>query len=135
MLCNRVRVLRDHKEQQLDDLSQFERSRASLSDKAHALAERYEDSSEKQQQLIQRQCFVLEGFSDKISMFFGHCNNRQMFYVKIPCAFRVEMVLTKLQAKLPVLSDAEKNMHKDLKTIAEKIDNFNSSIKEVRIVS
>ena len=45
--------------------------------------------------------------------------------------YRLEMVLKKLQAKLPVLSDAEKNMQKELKAIQEKLDGFKTSISQV----
>ena len=50
----RVRVLRDHKEKQLDDLRQLESSRGALTNAAEALAERHDDSNERQQQLIHR---------------------------------------------------------------------------------
>ena len=46
-------------------------------------------------------------------------------------SFRVEAVMVQLQAKLPVLSDAEKNMHKSLKSIDAKLQDFHASVKEV----
>ena len=39
--------------------------------------------------------------------------------------------MVQLQAKLPVLSDAEKNMHKSLKSIDAKLQDFHASVKEV----
>ena len=42
--------------------------------------------------------------------------------------YRVETVLKKLQAKLPVLSEAEKNMQKELSGIREKLKGFASEI-------
>ena len=48
-------------------------------------------------------------------------------------SFRVEAVMVQLQAKLPVLSDAEKNMHKSLKSIDAKLQDFHASVKEVKL--
>ncbi len=54
MLEKRSRLLEIHRQQQLDELNLILKSRADLSDTAHALAEKYEDAKETQERFVQR---------------------------------------------------------------------------------
>ncbi|XP_064620195.1 nucleoporin 88-like [Lineus longissimus] len=46
---------------------------------------------------------------------------------------RVENVLRKVQSRLPVLSDEEKDMHKELKSIEERMKRSKNSLEQIRV--
>ncbi|CAH1800974.1 unnamed protein product [Owenia fusiformis] len=46
---------------------------------------------------------------------------------------RVDNILRKVQLKLPVLSDAERTMQRDLKTMDTKLKHFKNSIEQIKI--
>ena len=54
VIFNRVRVLVDHKEQQQTDLDECTDIRNKLTDKAGELAEKYEDTAERQRKITER---------------------------------------------------------------------------------
>ncbi len=54
------------------------------------------------------------------------------FYTCIFNAYsRIETVLKKLQARIPVVSEAEKDMHKELKKMEEKLKHYKNTIQQV----
>ncbi len=46
--------------------------------------------------------------------------------------FRIETVLKKLQSRIPVVSEAEKDMHKELKKMDEKLKHYKNTIQQVK---
>lgn len=51
------------------------------------------------------------------------------------CVYRVKQVLGSLRSQLPVLSDSEKDMRKELHTIHDQLRHLDNGIKQVRSVS
>lgn len=47
---------------------------------------------------------------------------------------RIEAVLKKLQTKIPVISEAEKDMHKELKKMEESLKHYKNAIQQVRLI-
>nr|XP_020666396.1 nuclear pore complex protein Nup88 [Pogona vitticeps] len=95
----RVKLLREQKKKQLEDLGYCREERKSLRELAERLADKYEEAKEKQDDIVNRMKRVLRSF----------------------------------HAQLPVLSDSEKDMKKELQTIQEQLRHLGSAIKQVKM--
>ena len=47
--------------------------------------------------------------------------------------FRIEKLLKGLQSRIPVVSDAEKDMHKELKKMEENLKHYKNAIQQVYV--
>ncbi|XP_023579183.1 nuclear pore complex protein Nup88 [Octodon degus] len=93
----RVKLLRDQKKKQLDDLSYCREERKSLREMAERLADKYEEAKEKQEDIMNRMKKVLHSF----------------------------------HSQLPVLSDSERDMKKELQLIPDQLRHLGNAIKQV----
>ncbi len=46
---------------------------------------------------------------------------------------RIETLLKKLQSRIPVVSEAEQEMHRELKNMADSLQHYTNSIQQVRL--
>ncbi|KAJ8783795.1 hypothetical protein J1605_008838 [Eschrichtius robustus] len=93
----RVKLLRDQKKKQLEDLSYCREERKSLREMAERLADKYEEAKEKQEDIMTRMKKVLHSF----------------------------------HSQLPVLSDSERDMKKELQLIPDQLRHLGNAIKQV----
>ncbi|CAI5795002.1 Nucleoporin 88 [Podarcis lilfordi] len=95
----RVKLLREQKKKQLEDLAYCREERRSLREMAERLADKYEEAKEKQEDIVNRMKKVLRNF----------------------------------HSQLPVLSDSEKDMKKELQTIEEQLRHLGNAIRQVKM--
>ncbi|XP_028564342.2 nuclear pore complex protein Nup88 isoform X3 [Podarcis muralis] len=95
----RVKLLREQKKKQLEDLAYCREERKSLREMAERLADKYEEAKEKQEDIVNRMKKVLRNF----------------------------------HSQLPVLSDSEKDMKKELQTIEEQLRHLGNAIRQVKM--
>ncbi|XP_032071436.1 nuclear pore complex protein Nup88 [Thamnophis elegans] len=95
----RVKLLREQKKKQLEDLLCCGEERKNLREMAERLADKYEEAKEKQEDIVNRMKKVLRNF----------------------------------HSQLPVLSDSEKDMKKELQTIQEQLRHLGNAIKQVKM--
>uniref|UniRef100_A0AC11DEL8 Nucleoporin 88 n=1 Tax=Ovis aries TaxID=9940 RepID=A0AC11DEL8_SHEEP len=93
----RVKLLRDQKKKQLEDLNYCREERKSLREMAERLADKYEEAKEKQEDIMNRMKKVLHSF----------------------------------HSQLPVLSDSERDMKKELQLIPDQLRHLGNAIKQV----
>uniref|UniRef100_A0AC11ED08 Nucleoporin 88 n=1 Tax=Ovis aries TaxID=9940 RepID=A0AC11ED08_SHEEP len=92
-----VKLLRDQKKKQLEDLNYCREERKSLREMAERLADKYEEAKEKQEDIMNRMKKVLHSF----------------------------------HSQLPVLSDSERDMKKELQLIPDQLRHLGNAIKQV----
>ncbi|XP_071946592.1 nucleoporin 88-like [Antedon mediterranea] len=95
----RVKILKEQKQQQLNDLKECDNLKETLGAKAEELADKYENTKDKQYKIISR----------------------------------VGTLLRLLQNCVPVLSDAEQSMSKELATMDEKLKHLSNSVEHVKL--
>ncbi|XP_061461165.1 nuclear pore complex protein Nup88 isoform X2 [Rhineura floridana] len=95
----RVKLLREQKKKQLEDLGYCREERKSLREMAERLADKYEEAKEKQEDIVNR----------------------------------MKKVLRSCHSQLPVLSDSEKDMKKELQTVQERLRHLGNAIRQVKM--
>ncbi|XP_037533576.1 nucleoporin 88 isoform X1 [Nematolebias whitei] len=95
----RVKLLRDQKNKQLEELALCREEKKSLREAAERLADKYEDAKYRQETITNR----------------------------------VKKVLCSLQSQLPVLSNSEKDMKKELQTMSDQLKHLDNCIRQVNM--
>ncbi|CAL1537354.1 unnamed protein product [Lymnaea stagnalis] len=95
---NRIKILHDLKEHQLQDIKHLSESRVTLQEHARSIAEKLETCKENHENLTQR----------------------------------VEAILKKVGNRVPKLSDAERQLRKELNKIEDNIEIYQQNIEQVR---
>ncbi|XP_013871343.1 nucleoporin 88 [Austrofundulus limnaeus] len=93
----RVKLLREQKNKQLEELALCREEKKSLREAAERLADKYEDAKYRQEATVSR----------------------------------VRRVLCSLQSQLPVLSNSEKDMKKELQSVSERLKHLDNCIRQV----
>lgn len=98
-LQRRVKLLREQKKKQLEELALCREERKSLREAAERLADKYEDAKYRQEAVV----------------------------------VRLKKVLCSLQSQLPVLSNSEKDMKKELQSVSEQLKHLDNCIRQVHM--
>ncbi|KAH3884571.1 hypothetical protein DPMN_008554 [Dreissena polymorpha] len=139
----RAAILREHKDQQLGDLSVLLQSRDSLSENAERLAGLCEVGHH-----VIYHCFwkhhcgkcgtplFLEALRDLYHCFVGlgvahHCFLKHHVGVGLG-SLEVGGVMRKLQSRIPFLSESERNMKRELENIEERLETYQRSLEQLQ---
>ncbi|XP_017293258.2 nucleoporin 88 [Kryptolebias marmoratus] len=95
----RVKLLRDQKDKQLEELALCREEKKSLREAAERLADKYEDAKYRQETTMNR----------------------------------VKKVLCSLQSQLPILSNSEKDMKKELQSVSDQLKHLDNCIRQVNM--
>nr|XP_057935215.1 nucleoporin 88 [Doryrhamphus excisus] len=98
-LQKRVKLLRDQKNKQLEEMALYRQERKNLREAAERLADKYEDAKYRQEATMER----------------------------------VKKVLGSTQSSLPVLSNSEKDMRKELQAMGDQLKHLDICIKQVKM--
>ncbi|GFG39981.1 hypothetical protein Cfor_09038, partial [Coptotermes formosanus] len=106
----RVRTLQTLKQHQLQELEHMEQEKLKLKQTAEQLAEKYEDTKDRQEEITKRQ---------------------DIGYVVFVC-IRAEHVLRLVNQQQPVLSSAEKKLMQDMKEFKDKLKEYQKALEQVK---
>ena len=126
----RLDILGRLSEKQADDLLDLNDEKAVLQETMGMLAEKYEDTKDRQELILKRYC-VVNKFGTSCSSY----NSQDCSWVFICvhlCSFlRIENVLEFIQSRQPVLSHAETRMKQELQEMTQNLKTFRKSFEQV----